>query len=1343
MNIEKWEPPDVTQSQLTYAVTSSFVEQFAQGHTIDGILRELVQNEYDAGGSSLSVVFARHGLEVHGDGRVIDRAGWRRLTVMLGTGRVVGDDRDVPAKTNGIGSKNHGLRSLFLIGNEIYIRSGGYQTVLDLRRGALREPRPDPTSADISGAHIFVPYREAQDGQLEAYGPAREERDMQLLADNLAPTLVKLAQPNARRSLRSVTVSADRHDRVLKWRQNVRLLRRHRLGGPILHRTIEFRDDDNSTKSASARKITEIEYQKSFGVPPAFRAHTFPDYFRVPGGRLRMGISLRLKRKRLDLGDPGLFYYPIGSDNSLTGSAISLSAPFEMNPDRTALMSPANSSWNEWLIGTASEYVLDLLTNEWLSEFNGDGLLALEENGQYSVPDFSDKIRSGLQSRECWPVRKRETGTRRPRLRKAKEIMMGSSPELDVLVGDDRRLDSRLADPRVIEMARRAGAKDFTIASAIRLRCAGEDASHLKTKLDGSAALRYDQFPDDLMDIEVQEEFGRALDVPRQLTQANRSDLREAPTTLTAAGTLAAPAQPLWVVDDAVASASPVPTTQRLHPILVQYKAIRRLCEPHDLSAWASDVASHVVSGTVRKEDREALYQYLLQTTRGISRSVWPMLRQAPILRDHRGKWVSAADMIQPRTAGAARIEQALHFPSHEIINSPMLMRQLRIRSKLAGNDLVRYAHIVVEEPALAPEFETTLNQLRILLGRPVVAALRSISFLQSTRGDLVAPEEAYVYSAHLVSCVGESASFVAGRHVALYERLGCRDEPDSSDILSFLDSLRDTNSSPQHPEILYPALAEALRREGRLSRQARNPILFVDGGWHNPADVLIGRRHRQIFLDAVPVISAGALDHVYRSLGAHSEPLTEHWVRFFRWMDHQSDAGSRTLRPTDRKAIRLAYMKIGSLPSDVPDSYHAFLDTNGMLHSRRDINARRYLINDDPRMADAAITIGLAIAFADTNDAMTRRFYIASGVSLLTAVRKHIGIKLGEQRSNPPWFQEPRELDRLRQPDFASAVHAVAAASGSHSITTERQLRRRLREITRIIFVNDLKDSYRIGPYQLDVSTDVAIDNDRIVLRFVRSRVELHGHLARAVASMAETTTALQQPLADSIFRLLMSDSPADLERYLAQRGIAWTARNEQSFDDESADGEEADSRAQVAETLKERLLQPSPTQGRTQRPGQPPATTDQQPVKPETKKRQLPVLDTVSLKEADAIDWTPSQRGQTSSGGGGGGIGRLRSPDEQAADQAIGTRGEELVYRAELERVRALGYPEDRVIWTAKSDPLADHDILTVADDGGDMWLEVKSTTGRHGRFEWPRGEFELALRERNRYVLCRVMR
>jgi len=52
-----------------------------------------------------------------------------------------------------------------------------------------------------------------------------------------------------------------------------------------------------------------------------------------------------------------------------------------------------------------------------------------------------------------------------------------------------------------------------------------------------------------------------------------------------------------------------------------------------------------------------------------------------------------------------------------------------------------------------------------------------------------------------------------------------------------------------------------------------------------------------------------------------------------------------------------------------------------------------------------------------------------------------------------------------------------------------------------------------------------------------------------------------------------------------------------------------------------------------------------------------------------------------------------------------------------------------------------LADHDIRTVDSDGQTVWVEVKASTGRHGRFRWPRAEFRLALRARDRYVLFRV--
>jgi hypothetical protein len=91
------------------------------------------------------------------------------------------------------------------------------------------------------------------------------------------------------------------------------------------------------------------------------------------------------------------------------------------------------------------------------------------------------------------------------------------------------------------------------------------------------------------------------------------------------------------------------------------------------------------------------------------------------------------------------------------------------------------------------------------------------------------------------------------------------------------------------------------------------------------------------------------------------------------------------------------------------------------------------------------------------------------------------------------------------------------------------------------------------------------------------------------------------------------------------------------------------------------------------------------------------------------------------------------------------IGRRGEELVYRMELERARALGYerPEEVVVWTSAAEPGADHDIRSIGADGKPRWLEVKSTMGTDGRFDWSRKEFEKALREREHYELWRVYR
>ena len=39
--------------------------------------------------------------------------------------------------------------------------------------------------------------------------------------------------------------------------------------------------------------------------------------------------------------------------------------------------------------------------------------------------------------------------------------------------------------------------------------------------------------------------------------------------------------------------------------------------------------------------------------------------------------------------------------------------------------------------------------------------------------------------------------------------------------------------------------------------------------------------------------------------------------------------------------------------------------------------------------------------------------------------------------------------------------------------------------------------------------------------------------------------------------------------------------------------------------------------------------------------------------------------------------------------------------------------------------------------------MWIEVKSTSGSDGNFDWPESEVARAMSERGHYVLCRVYR
>jgi hypothetical protein len=76
-----------------------------------------------------------------------------------------------------------------------------------------------------------------------------------------------------------------------------------------------------------------------------------------------------------DLSQPGLFFYPLGVPRGYTGTAVSVSAPFEMDMDRSEVVSPETMPWNRWLLETAANLVMEILVSDWQERFGPAAML--------------------------------------------------------------------------------------------------------------------------------------------------------------------------------------------------------------------------------------------------------------------------------------------------------------------------------------------------------------------------------------------------------------------------------------------------------------------------------------------------------------------------------------------------------------------------------------------------------------------------------------------------------------------------------------------------------------------------------------------------------------------------------------------------------------------------------------------------------------------------------------------------------------------------------------------------------------------------------------------------------
>lgn len=1347
-------PPDFSGSRRT-RIGSSFIEQFVAGHDASDVLRELVQNEYDGGGERLTLTFGSRSLEVTGSGRTIDRNGWERLSVIVGTGNVMGSGQAevVAPKENGIGSKNFGLRSLFRFGDEIHVRSAGQVALLDLQTQETGRERDPAWRCSDKGVRVHVPYRQQSSERLEAFTLEREEHALRLMAAGMPDTLVKLAHSGKRRGLREVDIRSIRTGRTLRWKQEAKPGRCRAAGVTMVARLGRLTDGD-----AKGVPFQEEEYYRSVALPAEHAARRFPSYYKLPGGRVRIAVSVPIVRRKVDLSEHGHFYYPLKAPSSRTGCALSVSAPFELDTDRSKLN---DLVWNDWLIDQAVELVIELLKQDWFARYGADAFKALSGDGTANPDRFIAKLAERLKEDACWPTRARGD----KHFAKASDIVLPTDEAYAGFLSDYRYLDPVLAaDPALCDLIADRGAKRFTLASLVRLRCAPEDAGKLETKVGDAASFYFNGYEVRLRGLDLQKRLAAALSLhPRRLSRQNRADLGKTASTLSVTGELK-PAVQLMIVDPDLWADCPEPEANRLHPELVPFKAISGHCRTFDEERWLIDAAERAATAAEDDRERETLYRKLLAREAPISRPALAALRRNPVVRNQRGEWVAPADMVHLKRPLARLLDPAIDAPSKELLQAPALLSRLRIRDALSGADLVRYARALGDRPEMAERFEKLLADNLKLLGPAIVAELREIPCLRTRSGVLAAPASLHLDTPANRLCIDDDDRIAGGSNDLLFRKLKLKAAPDSATLLEIIERHREEGSAPARPDLLYPALVEAIGRERRAKSEiAELEICWVAGGYHAPSDILVGTRIAAPLAEAIPVYRhSDDMGRAYQDLGAPVHATDAHWARFFRHVasDWAPDAPLDTRR---RRLMLEAYALRGAfgLPQGV-EEVRCLIDDRARLFALADLRAGRLVEPDFALLEEKLRAADSRIGIIERSE-RSRSFFGSLGIRPLSEIAGAGLPELGPPGRPHLWYKSKhreRILAMLHRPLFARALYEVAYRNrhghAGFVPATYSDIAARLSALADIAFFQSIGRRYSVGGASVLVPAQISLAGDRINLVAPKTKNGFQLLLAEALAEITgAVSVAAMRGLANAFLPLVLCGTQEELIDYLDRMGIPrgrWGDAEEEEgqigldLDDE----DDADADADAEEVALRQVFDNLDTGSGGDNtpvepvPPRPPAPPLPQP-SPPPPRFVLPDMDEVALTVAASKGVEIQPREPSGRGGGGGGGWLPPTPAEVERAGLLGRRGEELIYRMELQRVHEMGFEEPGryVIWTSRDEPGADHDIRSIDAEQRPRWIEVKATTGTDGRFDWPRREFEKALREGDRYELWRVYR
>ncbi len=354
------------------------------------LIAELVQNDLDQGATRTVISFEKSCLICEGNGAPVEREGWQRLQMLSGAGH------KVPAKRNGLGVKNHGLKTAFTIGDEIRLMSAGQAIIQTLYAdGRDKRPRPaaseypmEDSQAPLNGCRVVVQYRivdlEPTQGEaieLNAVGPGEIEALFESACANIPEQFAGIVSPEV----------TPRYEIVLRhWK----------LG--------KARFRFSSTQPRKIAKRIEVFQRRCLvdgtfsRLPDSLREQAVRRLVRLQG-KLRERVAYFFRRKRsffveaswpIDAkGKPkigaGKYRYPLGyplnSPEARTGHGTYFNAPFVSDNKRRA---PArNEATYAELQEACDSLLVDALGCHVIPRWKADGLNPLVPNSDVEGGD--------------------------------------------------------------------------------------------------------------------------------------------------------------------------------------------------------------------------------------------------------------------------------------------------------------------------------------------------------------------------------------------------------------------------------------------------------------------------------------------------------------------------------------------------------------------------------------------------------------------------------------------------------------------------------------------------------------------------------------------------------------------------------------------------------------------------------------------------------------------------------------------------------------------------------------------------------------------------------------------